>query len=147
MDRVRPQLISLLPRPKTRQHLQHAHVPPWPPISEANSEELEGEQELEPSEGDDSSLTPEEILAQLHSGTLDSITFQCHALSHISEANEDGTWPAFYRAIGPFLLRVGRIMLQLRWELTITRRRLDPILNAVLKRDSSYWRQDIDSPR
>jgi hypothetical protein len=56
-----------------------------------DSEELEVEQELEPSEGDDSSLAPEEILAQLHSGTLDPITFERHALSHISEANEDGT--------------------------------------------------------
>jgi len=64
---------------------------PWPPVSEADSEELEVEQELEPSEGDDSSLAPEEILAQLHSGTLDPITFERHALSHISEANEDGT--------------------------------------------------------
>ena len=64
---------------------------PWPPVSDTDSEELEVEHELEPSEGDDSSLAPEEILAQLHSGTLDPITFERHALSHISEANEDGT--------------------------------------------------------
>lgn len=64
---------------------------PWPPVSEADSEELEVEQELEPSDADDSSLAPEEIIAQLNSGTLDPITFERHALSHISEANEDGT--------------------------------------------------------
>ena len=36
---------------------------PWPPVSEADSEELEVEPELKPSEGSDSSLAPEEILA------------------------------------------------------------------------------------
>src|SRR5258708_356191 len=60
---------------------------PWPPPSEADSEELEVEQNLEPSE-EDLSLLEEEILASLHSHTLDPQTFTRHALSHISEANE-----------------------------------------------------------
>ncbi|KAF9507038.1 hypothetical protein BS47DRAFT_357836 [Hydnum rufescens UP504] len=63
---------------------------PWPPVSEADSEELEVEQNLEPSEAD-SSMAAEEIIAELHSNTLDPVNFERHALSHISEANEDGT--------------------------------------------------------
>src|SRR5260370_13786150 len=47
---------------------------PWPPTSEANSEELEVKQNLKPSEGD-SSLLEEEILASLHSHTLDPHMF------------------------------------------------------------------------
>ena len=64
---------------------------PWPPASEGDdSEELEVESGLDPTD-DDPSLSQEDILAELHSRTLDPVTFERHALSHISEANEDGT--------------------------------------------------------
>ncbi|KAF8308977.1 hypothetical protein DL93DRAFT_1807375 [Clavulina sp. PMI_390] len=63
---------------------------PWPPPSEGDEDELEVEAELTASI-DDSSLAEEEILAQLQEGQLDPFDFTRHALSHISEANEDGT--------------------------------------------------------
>ena len=47
---------------------------PWPPTSEADPKELEVEQNLKPSKGD-SSLLEEEILASLHSHTLEPHMF------------------------------------------------------------------------
>src|SRR5260370_21489500 len=74
--------INLSPVPPSNSPMRSCS--PWPPTSEAYSEELEVNK---PSEGD-SSLLEEEILASLHSHTLDPHTFPLHALSYISEANE-----------------------------------------------------------